>query len=65
MQDGALYIFTKNNLMLWFFKSRTEPEYDIVIVGGGIVGMATAREMIMRHPNMKFAVVEKENCLGN
>jgi 2-hydroxyglutarate dehydrogenase len=45
--------------------SRTKPEYDIVIVGGGIVGMATAREMIMRHPDMKFAVLEKENRLGN
>jgi len=35
-----------------------------VIVGGGIVGCATAREMIMRHPNMKIAIVEKENVLA-
>jgi len=33
-------------------------------VGGGIVGCATAREMIMRHPNMKMAIVEKENALA-
>ena len=38
--------------------------YDLVIVGGGIVGLATARETAMRHPNMQIAVVEKENKLG-
>lgn len=38
--------------------------YDLVIVGGGIVGCATAREMIMRHPNLKLAIVEKENTLA-
>ncbi|XP_011144717.1 L-2-hydroxyglutarate dehydrogenase, mitochondrial [Harpegnathos saltator] len=38
--------------------------YDLVIVGGGIVGCATAREMIMRHPNLKMAIVEKENALA-
>lgn len=27
--------------------------------------MAAAREMLMRHPNLKFAVLEKENRLGN
>ncbi|XP_067681608.1 L-2-hydroxyglutarate dehydrogenase, mitochondrial-like isoform X1 [Haliotis asinina] len=39
-------------------------EYDIIIVGGGIVGMATARELKMRHPQLSFAVVEKENILA-
>jgi len=38
--------------------------YDLVIVGGGIVGCATAREMIMRHPNLKMAIVEKETALA-
>ncbi|XP_011253873.1 L-2-hydroxyglutarate dehydrogenase, mitochondrial [Camponotus floridanus] len=44
--------------------SSTCSAYDLVIVGGGIIGCATAREMIMRHPNMKMAIVEKENVLA-
>jgi 2-hydroxyglutarate dehydrogenase len=36
----------------------------VVIVGGGIVGMATARELIQRHPKLTFAVLEKERALG-
>ncbi|XP_064621859.1 L-2-hydroxyglutarate dehydrogenase, mitochondrial-like isoform X2 [Lineus longissimus] len=35
--------------------------YDMVIVGGGIVGLATARELTLRHPTLRLAVVEKEN----
>jgi len=38
--------------------------YDLVVVGGGIVGCATAREIIMRHPDLKIAIVEKENELA-
>lgn len=34
--------------------------YDLVVVGGGIIGCTTAREMLMRHPEMKIAIVEKE-----
>lgn len=39
-------------------------EYDMVIVGGGIVGTATARELKERYPNLKVAVLEKENELA-
>jgi L-2-hydroxyglutarate oxidase len=35
--------------------------YDIAVVGGGIVGLATARELLLRHPRLKLANVEKEN----
>ncbi|OCT68320.1 L-2-hydroxyglutarate dehydrogenase, mitochondrial [Xenopus laevis] len=34
--------------------------YDVVIVGGGIVGLASARQLILRHPALSFAVLEKE-----
>lgn len=38
--------------------------YDIVIVGGGIVGLATARELLLRHPHLKLALLEKEDVLS-
>lgn len=38
--------------------------YDIVCVGGGIVGAASAREILLRHPKLKVAIVEKEHKLA-
>lgn len=38
--------------------------YDLVVVGGGIVGVATARELKQRHPKWKVAIVEKEENLA-
>ena len=37
--------------------------YDIAIVGGGIIGLATARQLITHYPNLKFCVLEKEKEL--
>ena len=39
-------------------------KYDIAIVGGGIVGLATARELALRHPSLRIALLEKENALA-
>ena len=38
--------------------------YDTVIIGGGIVGLSVAREILRRHPAERIAVVEKESALG-
>ena len=38
--------------------------YDIVIVGGGIVGLATGRELLARHPHLKLSVLEKEDVVS-
>lgn len=44
--------------------SQDIPEYDVVIVGTGIVGLATAQELIQRYPKLTFAVIDKENHVG-
>jgi len=38
--------------------------YDIAVVGGGIVGLATARELLERFPGLKVAGVEKEDAFN-
>lgn len=34
--------------------------FDFVVVGGGIVGVTTARAILIENPNLKVAVLEKE-----
>src|SRR6266516_6200746 len=36
--------------------------YDLVVVGGGIIGLATARELRRRFPDASILVVEKERA---
>lgn len=38
--------------------------YDWVVVGGGIVGLATAREILLRSPSLRVALLEKEEALA-
>jgi len=37
-----------------------DQNFDIIIVGGGIVGLATAYKLTQQHPNKKILVLEKE-----
>lgn len=37
--------------------------YDEIIIGGGIVGLATARELKRRHPDARVLLIEKEDRL--
>jgi len=38
--------------------------YDLAIVGGGILGLATAREFVRRDPSARVVVLEKEDQLA-
>lgn len=37
--------------------------FDLAVVGGGIVGLATARALALRFPALSVAVLEKEREL--
>src|SRR5260370_10500802 len=38
--------------------------YDVAIVGAGLVGLATARELLIRQPQLRVVVLEKESVLA-
>jgi L-2-hydroxyglutarate oxidase LhgO len=38
--------------------------YDVIIVGGGIVGLAAARQLLQQRPSLKLLLIEKEPGLG-
>lgn len=38
--------------------------YDVIVVGAGIVGLATARELNQRYPSLNIAVLDKEQQAG-
>ena len=38
--------------------------YDIIIIGGGIVGLATGVKILQSRPDLRIAILEKENELA-
>jgi (S)-2-hydroxyglutarate dehydrogenase len=40
-------------------------EADVAIIGGGIVGLATAYQLANRHPDEHVVVIEKESTVGS
>jgi (S)-2-hydroxyglutarate dehydrogenase len=39
-------------------------EVDVAVVGGGILGLAVARELRLRHPDARIAVLEREDRIA-
>lgn len=38
--------------------------YDVAIVGAGLIGLATARELLIRQPALRVVVLEKESAIA-
>ena len=45
--------------------SQPPAQTDLAIVGGGILGLATARELLRRNPHISVCVLERERELGS
>lgn len=39
-------------------------KFDVLIIGGGIIGLVTAKELSGKHPNFRIAVLEKELAIA-
>lgn len=39
----------------------TEPMYDVAVIGAGIVGLATAMDLLKRRPDLKLVALDKED----
>jgi len=44
--------------------AMTESRYDVVIIGGGVVGLAVALEITRRLPHLRLLLLEKEDCVA-
>src|SRR3954465_5609079 len=40
------------------------PDMSVCVIGAGILGLATARELTRRHPGLAVTVVDKEQAVG-
>jgi L-2-hydroxyglutarate oxidase LhgO len=38
--------------------------YDVVVIGAGILGLAVSRELLLRYPRLRLAILEKEPSIG-
>lgn len=56
----------RNIYPCYSFRTRQHhhENFDVAIVGGGIIGLATAQELITRNPNAKYILLEKESKLA-
>ena len=42
----------------------TSRQYDVAIVGGGIVGLATGMKLLEQYPHLRLAILEKEDHIA-
>ena len=39
--------------------------YDVAIIGAGLIGLATARELLIRQPRLRLVVLEKDHVIAS
>jgi L-2-hydroxyglutarate oxidase len=42
----------------------TSTQYDVTVVGAGLIGLSTAMHLLERHPNLRVCVIEKNDGPG-
>jgi L-2-hydroxyglutarate oxidase LhgO len=45
--------------------TKANKVYDVIIIGGGIMGSATAYYLIKADPNLSVAVIERDSSYTN
>lgn len=50
--------------MVFEYDGRMQSGCDVLIAGGGIVGLSVARDLLISNPKLKVVVAEKESHLG-
>ena len=44
--------------------NKNQPVFDFLVIGGGIVGLASARQLQRQYPDARVLLVEKENAIA-
>ncbi|VDK73175.1 unnamed protein product [Onchocerca ochengi] len=62
--DFRASILSRNRGVASTATGSATSEFDVVVVGGGVIGCSTARQLKINNPELKVALLEKENHLA-
>uniref|UniRef100_A0A8R1TXG3 L-2-hydroxyglutarate dehydrogenase, mitochondrial n=1 Tax=Onchocerca volvulus TaxID=6282 RepID=A0A8R1TXG3_ONCVO len=62
--DFCASILSRNRGVASTATGSATSEFDVVVVGGGVIGCSTARQLKINNPELKVALLEKENHLA-